>query len=870
MNFFMLKKRFLLSQAHKRAASLMYVPDALDESEYMVAGIGSITNGTIAPAAIYTNESGNTFQVTHINQQAFAGNCRVKQVEIPESITVIGFAAFDSCENLSSLYFHERCRATLGMGCFNKCSALEQVTVPALITDVGDSVFRECQKLEKATVYSAIGTRMFYGCKSLKEVFIGDDVTVISERAFSECSALATVRMGKNVQKICKQAFYRTALKEIDFSEHNFVPELENAYAFKGIERIIVPEHLYDEWSDAPEWRRHAEKNRIVSGAFRYVSLGDSIAAGHAIDDNWETDYGVRSQYGEGEEGNLSTRIVPGSYTDLIAQELSGRYASASTTSFAHSGDTVEDLIRYMLPDNPSSEVVRAAIEQASLVTICIGANDILGPALEIIEQYASDGDLTELAETVSGNLAKLRDDEYDFSYTALLNELNSINAKAQYVFTTVYNPYKYLWLEEGENGFFKPVLDSIPQITILGIEVDEIIRKELLGTREVRTLFERVNKVGAWAEPYINELNQILKTKTARYSNAHVADTKLLFESIPDRPIGANAHYNDLVNVEYTRGYDTAKMDWGALWEGSNASTFWFNLVTKYVSSSGFDIDGFAKDLVQQMIEKVIFPDIDPHPEAYGHYVLKRSLQDALGKDPLVRYDIIYDTNEGATGSMEKQTVVGLDSAVFAIVKPYEFSPAEGYYFTGWGDNVAYANGYYYAWVNAETTLHAQWSNLYSVNFYKDLNTYAKNVYSNYNGGLTNQTGHQELYGVNRRIGDEGGYQDVLFDTKYYRGKFGDGKKLISSVKLEYGAKLVVWVTYDHDIEWKGIVPPKYQKTTSNVTLNGETKRTGYEKEETEYLIAVNKNTDITFECVLSGTVYVDATSHWNCHITQ
>ena len=30
-------------------------------------------------------------------------------------------------------------------------------------------------------------------------------------------------------------------------------------------------------------WRRNT---------FRYVSLGDSIAAGHTIDDNWEANYG--------------------------------------------------------------------------------------------------------------------------------------------------------------------------------------------------------------------------------------------------------------------------------------------------------------------------------------------------------------------------------------------------------------------------------------------------------------------------------------------------------------------------------------------------------------------------------------------------
>ena len=49
---------------------------------------------------------------------------------------------------------------------------------------------------------------------------------------------------------------------------------------------------------------------------FRYVSLGDSIAAGHSINSNWETDYGVGSQYQE--NGRTETVIVPNCYTDLI------------------------------------------------------------------------------------------------------------------------------------------------------------------------------------------------------------------------------------------------------------------------------------------------------------------------------------------------------------------------------------------------------------------------------------------------------------------------------------------------------------------------------------------------------------------------
>ena len=363
----------------------------------------------------------------------------------------------------------------------------------------------------------------------------------------------------------------------------------------------------------------------------RYVSLGDSIAAGHAINDEWERDYGVKSQYGI--NGNTETTIVPGCYTDLIHLELSAINGGGriQTTSFAKSGDRVDDLIEKL-----DHDVVKKALAKADYVTLCIGANDVLEPALSHLDQYIEAGDsaLAEIAAIVETNLAVLADDSNANSYTALFNKLASINPNAKYVFTTIYNPYKYLWIEDGSNGFFKPVLNVIPQMTILGFEVDEAIKNGLLNTPAVRTLFSRVNGLCVWAEKYVTALNNVLRNKINAYGNPNIvlAETKTLFEQYPDRPVAADIHYNDLVNVEYTRGYDTMQMDWGKLYEDSGgAGTFWFSLAAKYLSWSGLDINGMANELIPQIVEKVIVPDVDPHPERQGHIVLKEAFASVL-----------------------------------------------------------------------------------------------------------------------------------------------------------------------------------------------------------------------------------------------
>lgn len=465
---------------------------------------------------------------------------------------------------------------------------------------------------------------------------------------------------------------------------------------------------------------------------YSYVSLGDSIAAGHSINGDWQNDYGVKSQYGEND--NTFTQIVPNSYTDLISKELIARYGDrAKSKSYAHSGDTVADLIEKITANNYNNPVADSIIS-AEIVTVSIGANDILGEVnQDVLADYIEYGNpsLVKLGNNIQANLDKLNDDTNINSYKKLFDELNKLNPKAKYIFTTIYNPYKYLWLDEGKDGFFKPVLDSIPQMTILGFEVDELIKDGLLNTSAVKTLFSRVNALAPWVEEYVNSLNEILKNKINEYqttnSNFSFADTKAVFDSFPDRPYTAEKHYNDLVNVEFTRNYDTAKMDWGRLWENSDAGTFWLNLVTKYVSWSGFDIERFASDLVGQIIVKVIVPDLDPHPETYGQYVMKRAFADVLEWESLDRYSIQYKQN--GTSTTYQDNILGVDNLpAFVVLSDNRFTNTnEGYYFTGWNTN-ANGTGTYYAdkqalLINSNLVLYAQWNNVYTIEYYKNSN---------------------------------------------------------------------------------------------------------------------------------------------------
>ena len=483
--------------------------------------------------------------------------------------------------------------------------------------------------------------------------------------------------------------------------------------------------------------------------AYNYVSLGESIAAGHSITDDWADDYGVDSQYGE--NGNTETTIVINSYTDLIRSRLSSVYGAGkvSVKSFAHSGDTVVDLIEML-----SHTEVKNAIKNADLVTLCIGANDILTPALSKIEQYINEGSptLDELAVTVNANLAILNDDTNANSYRALFNKLYEINSSAEYVFSNIYNPLKYLWLDESteaedyRDGFFGPLLGELEG---LGIVTDGI-RGVLYKTSVIQNTLDRVNGpsrdgsdgLAAWTETHINNLNNILKQKIEEFgkSNFIFADSKQIYDAVPDRPYTADKHYNDLVNVEFTRGYEIADMDWGQFWDNFSAS----------------DIIGAPEEvmanIVSNIVTNVIVPDIDPHPETYGHYALYLSFGDVLGWQTLTYRSIAFNANGGA-GTMETIIIPTIDGlTAYYSIPPNTFTPpSSGYNFTAWntqadGSGTKVANEQRLT-VNSNTVLYAQWIN---ENVQITLTGTGKNSYAKATiNGTTYKTGQAETIEV-------------------------------------------------------------------------------------------------------------------------
>jgi hypothetical protein len=167
--------------------------------------------------------------VTAIGFKAFEGCSGLTNVTIGNSVTTIGNKAFFGCSGLTDLIWNARnCstngdmmtsnieRVTIGNEVevlplyFVNGSRITSVTIPNSVTSISNSAFCGCRGLTSITIpnsVTSIGNSAFDSCSGLMTVFIPNSVTSIGSRAFYGCSGLTSVNIGNAVTSIGNYAF---------------------------------------------------------------------------------------------------------------------------------------------------------------------------------------------------------------------------------------------------------------------------------------------------------------------------------------------------------------------------------------------------------------------------------------------------------------------------------------------------------------------------------------------------------------------------------------------------------------------------------------------------------------------------------------
>ena len=243
---------------------------------------------------IYENGVGTlVYSGKQIPHYAFEDYTSLTSVNIPDSVTKIGYAAFAGCTSLKEFkgkYATEDGRSLIvdntliayayasgttytipdsvteiGNSAFSFCTSLTSVNIPDSVTTIGRSAFNNCDSLTSVNIpdsVTTIGNFAFAGCTSLTSVNIPDSVTSIGNYAFWACDSLTSVNIGDSVTTIGDYAFRScNSLKRV-YCKATTPPALGGTYVFydNGSGRkIYVPAGSTSAYKSAANWSQYAD-----------------------------------------------------------------------------------------------------------------------------------------------------------------------------------------------------------------------------------------------------------------------------------------------------------------------------------------------------------------------------------------------------------------------------------------------------------------------------------------------------------------------------------------------------------------------------------------------------------------------------------
>ncbi|MBR5723286.1 MAG: leucine-rich repeat domain-containing protein [Oscillospiraceae bacterium] len=157
-----------------------------------------------------------------VDRGEFRGK-EITELQMPDSVLVIGESAFRECRKLS--------RATLsntlceiGAYAFRDCDMLENVVMPGEMRYpdgsggvIGIGCFEGCGLLREITIpegVTVIGANAFHNCAALEAVTLPRSLRAIRTGAFSGCARLKTLRVQSMPDLIALDAFLNTPQQE--------------------------------------------------------------------------------------------------------------------------------------------------------------------------------------------------------------------------------------------------------------------------------------------------------------------------------------------------------------------------------------------------------------------------------------------------------------------------------------------------------------------------------------------------------------------------------------------------------------------------------------------------------------------------------
>lgn len=197
--------------------------------------------------------------------EAFRSCSTLEIATLPRGVTDVGNSIFCYCHGL-------RCSAVpstatrVGKDGYKNCSAMRYISLPRTLETLDNQVFYYCYAVRNFVIpdgITAIGYGTFQSCVSLQELRLPDGIMSIGNSALNYCYPIKLVKLPSALTSIGTNALaYGYATQIYDFRNAASIPTMSDTNAFYYINKaakIVVPDHLYNEWVVATNWSTYAD-----------------------------------------------------------------------------------------------------------------------------------------------------------------------------------------------------------------------------------------------------------------------------------------------------------------------------------------------------------------------------------------------------------------------------------------------------------------------------------------------------------------------------------------------------------------------------------------------------------------------------------
>ena len=198
--------------------------------------------------------------VTAIGFSVFKGCSSLTSVNIPNSVISIDNAAFEGCSSLTSVNIPNSV-TSIGERAFERCSGLTTATIPNSVTSISGRTFKDCSSLTSVSIpnsVTSIDNAAFTGCSSLTSVNIPSSVTSIGYGAFADCSGLTSVTIPNSVTSIGNYAFSGYDIPTVVSLIENPFNISTNVFSNNTLKNatLYVPVGTIDKYKATDGWKR--------------------------------------------------------------------------------------------------------------------------------------------------------------------------------------------------------------------------------------------------------------------------------------------------------------------------------------------------------------------------------------------------------------------------------------------------------------------------------------------------------------------------------------------------------------------------------------------------------------------------------------